>query len=149
MGGGTVMMASGEKLPANVKSIVEDCGYSTVWDQFTNNLQIMKIPPKMILPSADLINKVRRGWSFKEASSIEQVKKCTRPILFIHGAQDTFVPANMIEKVYAAANEPKEKLVVDGAEHGASASVLGDEYWERVFKFIDKYAASNVKLNND
>ena len=30
MGAATVMMTSGEKLPDNVKAIVEDCGYSTV-----------------------------------------------------------------------------------------------------------------------
>ncbi len=35
MGGATVMMASGEDLPSNVKAIIEDCGYSSVWDEFS------------------------------------------------------------------------------------------------------------------
>lgn len=30
MGGATVMMTSGEKLPENVKAFIEDCGYSSV-----------------------------------------------------------------------------------------------------------------------
>ena len=34
MGAATVMMTSGEELPSNVKSIVADCGYTSVWDQF-------------------------------------------------------------------------------------------------------------------
>src|SRR5699024_6839140 len=30
MGAATVMMTSGEKLPTNVKAIIEDCGYSSI-----------------------------------------------------------------------------------------------------------------------
>lgn len=33
MGGAAVMMASGDDLPSQVKCIIEDCGYSSVWDQ--------------------------------------------------------------------------------------------------------------------
>ena len=39
MGGATVMMTSGEDLPSNVKVIIEDCGYSTVMDEFTYQLK--------------------------------------------------------------------------------------------------------------
>ena len=34
MGGAEVMMASGLELPANVRCIIEDCGYTSVWDEF-------------------------------------------------------------------------------------------------------------------
>ena len=34
MGGATVMMVSGGELPTNVKAIVEDCGYTSVWEMF-------------------------------------------------------------------------------------------------------------------
>ena len=39
MGAATVMMTSGEDLPSNVKVIIEDCGYSTVVDEFTYQLK--------------------------------------------------------------------------------------------------------------
>ena len=34
MGAATVLMTSGEEIPSNVKSIVADCGYTSVWDEF-------------------------------------------------------------------------------------------------------------------
>lgn len=37
MGAATTMMVSGEKLPAYVDCFVEDCGYTSVWDQFKRN----------------------------------------------------------------------------------------------------------------
>ena len=39
MGAATVMMATGENLPFNVKCCVADCGFSTVWDEFKNELK--------------------------------------------------------------------------------------------------------------
>lgn len=34
MGAATAMNVAGESLPANVKCIIEDCGYTSVWDEF-------------------------------------------------------------------------------------------------------------------
>lgn len=39
MGAATTMMVSGEKLPAYVDCFVEDCGYTSVWDQFKKELK--------------------------------------------------------------------------------------------------------------
>ncbi|WP_431189473.1 hypothetical protein, partial [Escherichia coli] len=41
MGAATVMMTSGEKLPDNVKAIIEDCGYSSVHDELAYQLDDM------------------------------------------------------------------------------------------------------------
>lgn len=37
MGAATTMMVSGEPQPDYVKCFVEDCGYTSVWDQFPKN----------------------------------------------------------------------------------------------------------------
>lgn len=39
MGAATVMMVSGEKLPSNIKCFVEDCGYTSAWDEFAYQLK--------------------------------------------------------------------------------------------------------------
>lgn len=41
MGGATVMMTSGEKLPENVKAFIEDCGYSSVNGELSYQLKEM------------------------------------------------------------------------------------------------------------
>ena len=72
MGGATVMMTSGEELPSNVKAIIDDCGYTSVWDEFTNEARyLFHISQFPILYTASAISKIRAGYSFQEASAID------------------------------------------------------------------------------
>lgn len=140
MGGATVMMTSGEELPENVKCIIEDCGYSSVVDEFEDKLKnIFNLPKTPILQAADLVSRVRAGYWFSDASSVNQLKKAKVPILFIHGDKDDFVPYDMLDKVYNAADVEKEKLVVEGAEHAKSAYVNPELYWNTISNFINKH----------
>ena len=141
MGGATVMMAAGEDLPDNVKCIVEDCGYSSVWDEFRLQLKnVFGLPAFPLLDAASLVSKIRAGYSFKEASSVRQLQKATVPMLFIHGDADTFVPFSMLDVVYeACASAEKEKLVVHEAAHGAAADTDPELYWDTVTAFVEKY----------
>lgn len=140
MGGATVMMVSGEELPENVKCIIEDCGYSSVWDEFHVQIkEMLHLPSFPFLNVASVVTDLRAGYSFTEASATEQVKKCKIPMLFIHGDSDTFVPYKMLDIVYEAATCEKEKLIVPGASHAMSSAVDPDLYWETVGNFIDVY----------
>jgi fermentation-respiration switch protein FrsA (DUF1100 family) len=140
MGAATVMMTTGEELPTNVKCAIEDCGYTSVWDEFAAQLKdLFNLPTFPALNAANLVTRMRAGYEFKEASSVEQVKKSKTPTLFIHGDQDTFVPYTMLDEVYNAANCEKEKLVIEGAEHAESVNINATLYWSTVKSFIEKY----------
>ena len=141
MGGATVMMAAGEDLPDNVKCIVEDCGYSSVWDEFELQLKnVFGLPSFPLLNAASLVCRIRAGYSFREASSVKQLQKAQVPMLFIHGDTDTFVPFSMLDVVYEACASPeKEKLVVHDAAHGTAADTDPELYWSTVTAFVGKY----------
>lgn len=140
MGAATVMNVSGEELPSNVKAIIEDCGYTSVWDQFSHQLDdLFGLPPFPMMHSASLITKLRAGYWLGEASPIDQIKNSTIPTLFIHGDQDTFVPYSMLDQLYEACPAEKEKLVIEGAGHADSMSVNPDLYWSTITNFLDKY----------
>lgn len=140
MGAATVMMASGENLPTNVKLIVEDCGYTSVWDIFSFKLKLrFNLSTFPVLNAASFITNVRAGYNYKEASSIDQIKKSVTPILFIHGNADEFVPVNMAYKLYDNANINKELIIVDGAGHAESRLADEELYYGSIFSFIDKY----------
>lgn len=141
MGAATIMMASGDKLPRNVKVMIEDCGYTSVWDEFSNKLEaLFHLPTFPLLNTASILCDIRMGYGFKRASSVEQLKKNTTPMLFIHGSADDYNPFWMEDVVYRAdANTDKEKLVVKGARHAMSSFTEPDIYWEHVFKFMDQY----------
>lgn len=140
MGAATVLMTSGENLPSNVKAIVADCAYTSAWDEFSYQLETyLKVPSYYILNVTNMVTKLKAGYSLKEASALESVKKATVPILFIHGDKDKFVPYSMMDKLYDATNSPKEKLTIEGGEHANSDLVSPFLYWLTVEDFLNQY----------
>lgn len=140
MGAATVMNVSGETLPTNVKAIIEDCGYTSAWDEFSHQLnELFRLPPFPMMHTASLISKVRAGYWIGEASPLEQVKKSTTPMLFIHGDNDDFVPYSMLDELYNAATADKDKLVIEGAGHAKSSKVDPTTYWNKIEEFLNKY----------
>lgn len=140
MGAATVMMTTGEDLPKNVRCCIADCGYSSVWDEFKNELKhAYNIPPIPVLIPSTIVSKVMNGFGFKEASCVKQVAKSKTPTLFIHGEEDVFVPYRMMDLNYNAAACEKEKLSIPDAEHADSHLVHPEIYWPKTFEFIDKY----------
>ena len=138
MGAATVMMTSGEPLPDYVKCFVEDCGYASVAVQFNNNRkQSFGFIPKDVLNSASLVTKKNYGWGFWEASSVKQVAKCDRPMLFIHGDADDFVPFDNLQMCYDAKKKGyKEMYVCHGAVHANSYQKDPETYIAKVSNFL-------------
>lgn len=144
MGASTCLMASGETLPRNVKAIVADCGYTSVYDIFKLEIanRFEQIPAEPALAVSSLLAKAKVGFTFKEASALEQVKKSKTPTLFIHGSSDNFVPVEMANKLYDACaldEKDKELFIVDGAGHCDSKDINPTDYFKKTDSFINHY----------
>lgn len=140
MGAATVMCVSGEELPSYIKCFVEDCGYTSVWDEFTNELDNQfSMPPFPFLYTTSWLNKLQNGWSFKEASALDQVARCTMPMLFIHGSDDDFVKTEMIYRLYDAKSQPKQLRAFEGSKHAMSYHDNKVEYTRLVTDFVAKH----------
>lgn len=143
MGGATTMMVSGMKLPSQVKAFIEDCGYSSVKEEIMyqagNLCNLNKIARMPLVEAVSGINKVKNGFFLGQASSVEQLKKNTRPFLFIHGGKDHFVPTEMVYQNYAATDAPKEIWIAPLAGHALSYPMYKKEYQKTVKAFLDKY----------
>jgi fermentation-respiration switch protein FrsA (DUF1100 family) len=140
MGGATVLMVSGEQLPSQVKAIVSDCAYTSAEAELSYQItRTYHLPAKPIVPDTSALTKRRVGYSFEEASALDQVRKARVPILFIHGDADTFVPTAMVYELYKACASPKEIFIVPGAGHGLSSSIDPEGYKKAVREFILKY----------
>jgi fermentation-respiration switch protein FrsA (DUF1100 family) len=83
--------------------------------------------------------RLRYGWSFGEASSLKQVAKCHKPMLFIHGDNDHFVPSWMVHPLYAAKPQPKELYITHGSQHAQSYRDHRKEYVARIKAFVGRY----------
>ena len=143
MGAATVMLCADKKLPEQVRCIVEDCGYSSIREEFEHNMrQVMNLPPYPFLWAVDIITRISKGWSIlRDADCVKAVKKAGVPMLFIHGEDDDFVPYSMHRKLYdACRRKDKEKLTVKGAKHTEACVIDPETYSEKVFGFIEKHS---------
>ena len=138
MGAATVLMASGKDLPTNVKAIVADSGYTSVWDIFASEAKArFNLPTFPILNMFEIVANVRANYDIKEASALEQVKNNKTPILFIHGDADDFVPEYMCEELYEAANCKKDKLIIHDAGHTDSKYKEPETYYNKIFEWVN------------
>lgn len=141
MGAATTMMLAGDdRLPASVKCLVEDCGYTSVWEQFRKELrEDYGLPAFPLLHAADLVCRLRFGWNFREASALEAVARCDRPMLFIHGEKDRYVPTSMVYPLYEAKQGDKALWIAPGSAHAASFGDHPETYTACVAEFVETY----------
>lgn len=140
MGAATVMMSLAKNLPANVKACIEDCGYTSAWDEFSYQLKKMAhLPPFPIVHVASLITKLRGGFRFKDADPLGAVHRSHIPTLFIHGTKDEFVPTHMVFKLYHFAHYPKQLLLIEGGEHAIARYQDPALYFSTLREWIHTY----------
>jgi fermentation-respiration switch protein FrsA (DUF1100 family) len=145
MGGATVLMLSGEALPANIKAIVADCAYTSARDILSYQLgRMYHLPAFPLIPLTSLITKIRAGYFLGEASALRQVAKTRTPILFIHGERDAFVPVQMVHPLHAACPAPKSLWIAPNSGHGSSHADHPAEYERRVADFIQQFHSQTV-----
>lgn len=139
MGAATTMMTSTEPIPPGIRDIhfVDDCGYTSVWDEFSGEIQNQfGLPPFPLMYTTNLLCKLWLDWSFNEASALDAVRRSPHPMLFIHGSADTFVPTAMVHRLYAAKPSKKTLWIAPDARHAESYLMHKDEYLYRLRDFL-------------
>lgn len=140
MGAATTMSLSGEATPSYIRGFVEDCGYTSVWDEFSYELkEQFSLPSFPLMWSTSMLCDLRYGWSFGEASPLRQVAKCRKPMLFIHGMDDHYVPTRMVYPLYEAKRGEKMLYLAPGSQHAVSYRDHRKEYVAYVRAFCKKY----------
>lgn len=139
MGAATVMMASGDaELPTSVRMVIEDCGYTSVWDEYVGELRNQfGLPAFPLLHIVNVVCMLTQDWSFTEASALEAVSRTHLPMLFIHGDNDLFVPTEMVFTLANAHKGHNALWLAPGSEHAMSYHDHPGEYTERVRDFIN------------
>lgn len=73
----------------------------------------------------------------------DKLREIRMPVLVIHGAADSLIPAVMAERLYAAAaseNGRKQIFIAPQADHGDVAATAGTEYGRRIAGFLQTAA---------
>lgn len=138
MGAATVLMASGLDLPRQVAGIIADCGFTTPRAIFRHVLvHGLHLPVFPLLPLVAWFCRRFADFSVDGASTLEALAKNTRPVLLIHGEEDTFVPTYMSLQNYEACQSEKMLLTVKGAAHGLSYLVAEEACRAKITAFFE------------
>lgn len=138
MGGSTVVMAAGKKLPENVVCVLADCGFSSAKAILYKVLTDMKLPPKLFYPFIRLGAILYGGFDLDNEPAIEAVTKATVPIIFIHGEDDDFVPCYMSRELFDECSAPKKLVTIKGAGHGLAYPTDKDAYVNALKDFANE-----------
>lgn len=139
MGASTVLMAA-DRLPGNVAGIIADCGYTTAEAIIRHVSRQIHLPEGLGFALAKTDARLFGGVDLSAASAPEALVRCRAPVLFIHGEDDSFVPADMSRENYEACTALKRFLTVPGAEHAMSFLVDEEAYTTAVKEFLSETA---------
>lgn len=145
MGATTVLMTAGfPELPENVAGVLADCGFTSAkaeWKYISENN--LRIPYDRRGKHVDALCRKRIELSSDAYTTLDAMKTCHVPILFVHGEADTFVPVEMTLQNYEACQSPKKLLLVPGANHGMSYFLDRESYEAAVKQFFQEQENTN------
>ncbi|MBQ6363330.1 MAG: alpha/beta hydrolase [Lachnospiraceae bacterium] len=141
MGASTVLLAAGLGLPEAVRGIIADCPYTSAPAIIKKVCRGSHLPVRLLYPLIVKSARIYGHFDLAEADVTAAVRRCTVPVLLVHGEADHFVPCSMSREI-AAANPSKVTLVTfPEAGHGLSFLVDRPRYVETVTGFLRRILA--------
>ena len=143
MGATTVLLASGHKLPKEVKGIIADCGFSSMKQQLRDiasgwfHLHWIEL----LLHRVDFFCVLFAHFAMRQTKTKRALRKNRRPVLFFHGESDTYVFPENTRINYELCRAEKEMVMVPGARHLCSSFVAPGLYRWKLIEFFRKHDA--------
>jgi hypothetical protein len=138
--GGIVSMVSAPICP-NIEAVVSDGGPARMRTAIAQRGVEMGFPLWLTTPMAYLIigmTSLRLGVNLFHFEALRWVGKIApRPILFIHGDLDQYLPD--FDQLYQAAGLPKELWRLPDAGHTTASQLYPEEHNRKVIEFFQRY----------
>jgi hypothetical protein len=80
----------------------------------------------------------------EQFDSLSKVRSLRVPVLFLHGSADSVVPSEMSQRLYDAAPEPKQLLIISGADHVRIYQPGEQSYLKAIQRFIELVQQQNI-----
>ena len=114
-----------------------DCPFADIENVLKGGMKNAHLPA-WIVDLAGMAAKIRYGYSFKEMRPIDALAGNKVPVLFLHGADDTFILPSNSERMQKAAAGRSELHLIPGAGHAESVLKQPVLYDETVNSFLDQ-----------
>jgi fermentation-respiration switch protein FrsA (DUF1100 family) len=137
MGGAIAIM--GVAMRKEVRALVADSPFTRHADVIADNVRsILRLPGKPVARLADYFLPRVAGYRHADVEPINHIADVApRPLLLIHGSDDQIVPLHHAYENFAAAQEPKELWIGQGAIHCGTYFLDRRAYCERITRFFE------------
>ncbi len=134
MGSATSVMALGAR--PGVDFLVSDCGYADLTLLLRDLIgKEFRLPAWLVTP-AGWMSRLRFGYGYADVVPKDALAVSDVPVLFIHGAADTFIRPEHAHIFHQAARGRKRLLIVDDAKHATSLVTAPAVYEAAVRDFL-------------
>ncbi|MEK6757413.1 MAG: alpha/beta fold hydrolase [Bacteroidota bacterium] len=123
-----------------IAAIVAEAGFTDLRTVMVDYQKlIIKLPWHFLRNVAMSRSQKIAKFKAREVSPLRAVQQVRKPILFIHGTDDSRIRMEYSKALYENANEPKELLLIHKGDHTDLLNVGGSEYEQRITSFFEKY----------
>jgi len=141
MGAATLLQYAGMEDKADF--YIADCPYSSLWELLRYLLKRdHHLPPFPLMQIADFFIRLQGKFSVKSVNPYDDVKNINKPVLFIHGETDDYVPTSMSIEMHKVKKGFAELYIAPGAGHAKSVRTDPKAYEDVVFSFLNKAGIS-------
>jgi fermentation-respiration switch protein FrsA (DUF1100 family) len=135
---GAAVAIQAAAIDARIASVVAEASFTTLRSIAVDyQRRLIKLPWHFLRNVAFARSQKVAGFKARFVVPVEDVKKLRCPILFVHGLDDTFIDVQHSKELFRLAPEPKELLLIDGANHNNVWDVGGDTYKNALVSFLN------------
>jgi RND superfamily putative drug exporter len=152
--GGAVSIMGSARTP-EVEAVVADSAFASQWSAVEmavrRTLHLpsnrFKLAMKLLRQITDGILAWRAGYHFHQVEPQREIARLSpRPVLLIHGLDDTIVPPDDAVQLYQAAGKPRALWQLAAAEHIKAYFTDPSAYVTRITAFFDRYLKQSAPL---
>jgi alpha-beta hydrolase superfamily lysophospholipase len=146
LGGAAAVLAS----PLDIDALVIESVYPNIADAILNRVAA-KLGPFSSIPASLLLIqlKPRFGISPSELRPIDRMPLVGCPVCVASGTADRHTTVTETEQLFAAAPEPKELWLVDGAAHVDLFRIDPVHYGQKVIGFLDRHLRTKQNIASE
>lgn len=133
------------KYKPQVDFAVADCGFSDIENVLRGAYRSRHLPDSAVMTLADMGARFRYHYSLKKMRPIDSLDDNTVPILFIHGAEDSFIPPKNSEDMAGRTKGFHALHIIPKAGHAGSILTAPDKYGKYVSEFISEASGSSER----
>ena len=137
---GAAIVLQHAAIDPRVKFVVEDCSFINLPAQLRYRIrEEFHLRGWVLIPVASLFSKFIGGFFFGEVNPQKDIEKVETPILFIHGAEDDYIPPAHAQSLFDGKSVGlKELWFAPNARHAGSQPNNVEAYYQKVGDFLER-----------